>query len=95
MRDESGGDDKILCVPAKDPRVAGIQTLEDVSEFDRLETQHFFETYKDLEPGKSVKGAHWADPVSYTHLDVYKRQVHCPCPSDSSHRLRHPSTTIP
>ena len=31
-----------------------------VSEFDRLEIQHFFETYKDLEPGKSVEGAHWA-----------------------------------
>ena len=28
--------------------------------FDRLEIQHFFETYKDLEPGKSVEGAHWA-----------------------------------
>jgi inorganic pyrophosphatase len=30
-----------------------------VSEFDRLEIQHFFETYKDLEPGKSVEGAEW------------------------------------
>ena len=28
-------------------------------EFDRLEVQHFFEVYKDLEPGKSVEGAHW------------------------------------
>ena len=27
--------------------------------YDRLEIQHFFETYKDLEPGKSVEGAHW------------------------------------
>ncbi|MDO5504159.1 MAG: inorganic diphosphatase, partial [Actinomycetia bacterium] len=26
----------------------------------RLEIQHFFEVYKDLEPGKSVEGAHWA-----------------------------------
>ena len=60
MTDEAGGDDKILCVPAKDPRVTAIQDLEDVSEFDRLEIQHFFETYKDLEPGKSVEGAHWA-----------------------------------
>ena len=33
--------------------------LEHVNEFDRLEIQHFFETYKDLEPGKSVEGAHW------------------------------------
>ncbi len=60
MRDEAGGDDKILCVPANDPRIHKIQSLEDVSEFERLEIQHFFETYKDLEPGKSVEGAHWA-----------------------------------
>jgi len=30
-----------------------------VPEFDRLEIQHFFEVYKDLEPGKSVEGASW------------------------------------
>jgi inorganic pyrophosphatase len=28
-------------------------------EFDKLEIQHFFEVYKDLEPGKSVEGATW------------------------------------
>jgi inorganic pyrophosphatase len=60
MRDEAGGDDKILCIPAGDPRKNHITDLEDVNEFDRLEIQHFFETYKDLEPGKSVEGAHWA-----------------------------------
>jgi inorganic pyrophosphatase len=60
MRDEAGGDDKILCIPAGDPRKYHIREIEDVSEFDRLEIQHFFETYKDLEPGKSVEGAHWA-----------------------------------
>lgn len=59
MRDEAGGDDKVLCVPAGDPRKEGIKELDDISEFDRLEIQHFFETYKDLEPGKSVEGAHW------------------------------------
>ncbi|WP_435200314.1 inorganic diphosphatase [Janibacter sp. GS2] len=61
MRDEAGGDDKILCVPAGDPRKEWIKDLEDISEFDRLEIQHFFETYKDLEPGKSVEGAHWTN----------------------------------
>ncbi|MBC7308883.1 MAG: inorganic diphosphatase [Actinomycetales bacterium] len=60
MRDEAGGDDKILCIPAGDPRKTHITELEHISEFDRLEIQHFFETYKDLEPGKSVEGAHWA-----------------------------------
>ena len=61
MRDEAGGDDKVLCIPAGDPRRNHIQDLTDVSTFDLLEIQHFFETYKDLEPGKSVEGAHWAD----------------------------------
>ena len=61
MTDEKGGDDKVLCVPATDPRMAHLTDISDVSEFDRLEIQHFFETYKDLEPGKSVEGAEWVD----------------------------------
>src|SRR5690348_3367815 len=61
MRDEAGGDDKILCIPAGDPRKNHIREIEDISSFDRLEIQHFFETYKDLEPGKSVEGAEWVD----------------------------------
>ena len=61
MTDEAGGDDKVLCVPATDPRMAHLVDISDVSEFDRLEIQHFFETYKDLEPGKSVEGAEWVD----------------------------------
>lgn len=60
MTDDAGGDDKILCVPATDPRQAHLQDIGDVSEFDRGEIQHFFETYKDLEPGKFVeKGSLW------------------------------------
>ncbi len=60
MRDEAGGDDKIMCIPTGDPRLEHLQDLDDINEFYRLEIQHFFETYKDLEPGKSVEGAHWA-----------------------------------
>lgn len=59
MTDEAGGDDKLLCVPAHDPRMAHLQDIGDVSEFDLLEIKHFFEVYKDLEPGKSVEGADW------------------------------------
>jgi inorganic pyrophosphatase len=54
-----GGDDKVLAVPAKDPRNRYLKDIHDVPEFDRLEIQHFFEVYKDLEPGKSVEGAEW------------------------------------
>ena len=59
MKDEKGRDDKVLCVPAGDPRASHLRDIDDVREFDRLEIQHFFEVYKDLEPGKSVEGATW------------------------------------
>ncbi|GAA2144106.1 MULTISPECIES: inorganic diphosphatase [Glycomyces] len=59
MRDEKGVDDKVLCVPAEDPRKDRFKDIGDVPEFDRLEIQHFFTVYKDLEPGKSVEGATW------------------------------------
>jgi inorganic pyrophosphatase len=60
MRDEKGKDDKVLCVPATDPRMAHLQDIGDVSEFDRLEIKHFFEVYKALEPGKEVEAARWS-----------------------------------
>lgn len=60
MTDEAGGDDKILCVPAGDPRHDHLQDLSDVDDFTLQEIKHFFESYKDLEPGKSVEeGSRW------------------------------------
>ncbi len=59
MTDEQGPDDKVLCVPAKDPRMEHLRDIHHMPEFDRLEIQHFFEVYKELEPGKSVEGATW------------------------------------
>ena len=60
MTDEAGEDDKLVCVVAGDPRYDKMQDIEDLAMFERLEIQHFFEVYKDLEPGKSVEGASWA-----------------------------------
>ncbi len=59
MRDEKGLDDKVLCVAATDPRMAHLRDIDDVSFYDRLEIQHFFEVYKELEPGKKVEGFSW------------------------------------
>jgi len=59
MTDEKGGDDKVLAVPAGDQRWDHIQELEDVPPFELAEIKHFFERYKDLEPGKFVKGSEW------------------------------------
>jgi inorganic pyrophosphatase len=64
MTDEKGGDDKVLCVVAGDPRQEHMRDIHHLPEFDRLEIQHFFETYKDLEPGKSVEGATWVGRVA-------------------------------
>jgi inorganic pyrophosphatase len=59
MRDEKGLDDKVLCVPATDPRMTHLRDISDVPEFDRLEIAHFFEVYKALEPDKMVEAAQW------------------------------------
>lgn len=59
MTDEKGGDDKLLCVPAGDPRLEHLQDIHHIPEFEREEIQHFFEIYKQLEPGKSVVGSTW------------------------------------
>ena len=61
MRDENGLDDKVLCVPATDPRMEHLRDIHHVPEFERLEIQHFFEVYKALEPGKLVQSEAWAD----------------------------------
>ena len=59
MTDEKGPDEKVLCIPVADVRQEHIRDIRHVPEFERLEIQHFFEVYKDLEPGKSVEGADW------------------------------------
>lgn len=61
MVDEHGGDDKVLCVPAGDPRWDHVQDIGDVPAFELDVIKHFFVHYKDLEPGKFVKAADWVD----------------------------------
>jgi inorganic pyrophosphatase len=79
MTDEAGGDDKVLCVPAGDPRMEHLRDIHHVPEFDRLEIQHFFEVYKDLEPGKSVEGATWTgrkEAEDEIHLSWARAKAH-------------------
>ncbi len=61
MTDEKGPDDKVVCVPAGDPRYDAFQDLDDIPEHERRMIQHFFEVYKALEPNKHVEGAEWSD----------------------------------
>jgi inorganic pyrophosphatase len=76
MRDEKGMDDKVLCVPATDPRMAHLVDIEDVSEFELLEIQHFFEVYKELEPGKLVEAANWVGRVqAYEEIESSRARL--------------------
>ncbi len=68
MSDEAGNDAKVLAVPAKDPRWAHIQDIEDVSEQTRNEIEHFFTRYKDLEPGKFVKIEGWGNAAEAVQI---------------------------
>lgn len=61
MTDDGGSDAKVIAVPAKDPRWSHIQDVNDIPEYTRKEIEHFFEHYKDLEPGKWVKTEGWGD----------------------------------
>jgi inorganic pyrophosphatase len=76
MTDEMGGDDKVLCVPARDPRQEHLRDIHHLAEFDRLEIQHFFSVYKELEPGKSVEGATWVGRVAAEAEILESRKRH-------------------
>jgi len=64
MSDEMGGDDKVLCVPATDPRWSHLAGLDDVGPFLLEEIAHFFAVYKQTEPGKSTDPGRWEDRES-------------------------------
>ena len=91
MTDEAGGDDKLLCVPASDPRVEHLRDIHHVSEFDRLEIQHFFEVYKAIEPGKLVQAEAWADRrAAEAEIDASTSAFASASPTQSA-----PSTCLP
>jgi inorganic pyrophosphatase len=49
MRDEKGMDEKMLCVPLRDPASSHVEELSDLRPTLLAEIEHFFSVYKDLE----------------------------------------------
>jgi inorganic pyrophosphatase len=49
MRDEKGPDEKLICVPLRDPVWSSVYDIHDVAAPLRQEIEHFFQEYKDLE----------------------------------------------
>jgi inorganic pyrophosphatase len=59
MTDDKGPDAKVLCVPATDARWEHVEDLDDLPAHLTDEISHFFDVYKELEPGKSTSVRGW------------------------------------
>jgi inorganic pyrophosphatase len=77
MRDEAGADTKLLAVPVDKLSLLyrHVKTPRDLPPMQLAQIAHFFEHYKDLEPGKWVKLAGWLGPAAARKeiLDSIKR----------------------
>jgi inorganic pyrophosphatase len=63
MEDNAGQDEKILAVPSHrlTQRYDHVENYSDLPNITMQQIEHFFEHYKDLEPGKWVKIGDWHD----------------------------------
>ena len=70
MTDDAGGDEKILAVPVPrlTKRYEHVMNYTDLPRNTVEQVQHFFEHYKDLEPGKWVKMNGWGDAAEAKRL---------------------------
>jgi inorganic pyrophosphatase len=72
MQDEAGGDEKVLAVPVPKltKRYEHVMNYTDMPEITLQQIRHFFEHYKDLEPGKWVKVLGWGDAAEAKRMIV-------------------------
>ncbi|MEN3794029.1 inorganic diphosphatase [Fulvimarina sp. MAC3] len=63
MEDDAGQDEKVVAVPTSKMtrQYENVKTATDMPEILLKQVEHFFEHYKDLEPGKWVKIHNWGD----------------------------------
>ncbi len=77
MEDNAGQDEKVIAVPshALTKRYDDVQTAKDLPEITLHQIEHFFEHYKDLEPGKWVKIGGWqgADDAKRLIVEAIER----------------------
>ena len=62
MVDEKGHDEKIVAFPQGNPRYDPIHTVDQIFPHVRLEIEHFFDIYKELE-GKETQIKGWRSPM--------------------------------
>ncbi|MEX0954539.1 MAG: inorganic diphosphatase [Rhizobiaceae bacterium] len=66
MEDNAGMDEKVLAVPSSHltKRYEAVENFSDLPGITLRQIEHFFEHYKDLEPGKWVKIGDWGDAAA-------------------------------
>jgi inorganic pyrophosphatase len=72
MEDNSGQDEKVIAVPSSHltKRYENVFNYSDMPDITLKQIQHFFEHYKDLEPGKWVKIGDWMDADNAKRLII-------------------------
>jgi len=72
MEDDGGKDEKIIAVPVPKltRRYENVFDHTDLPEITLKQIEHFFEHYKDLEPGKWVKIGGWRDAAAAREMIV-------------------------
>jgi inorganic pyrophosphatase len=72
MSDDGGTDEKIIAVPSPKmtQRYVDVHNYDDLPKITLEQIRHFFEHYKDLEPGKWVKIEGWGDADEARRLIV-------------------------
>lgn len=79
MQDEAGHDEKIVAVPSSrlTRRYENVHEYTDLPEITLHQILHFFEHYKDLEPGKWVKFDRWDNAAGARQLirDAIEREA--------------------
>ncbi len=72
MEDNAGKDEKIVAVPSPHltRRYEEVREYSDLPSITLEQIQHFFEHYKDLEPGKWVKIGDWMDAAAARRMIV-------------------------
>jgi inorganic pyrophosphatase len=77
MTDEAGPDAKIVCVPAGDPRWADVTDVADLPPHLVAEIEHFFDSYKEIEPGKEseTRGFDGAEAAERTIAEARARHA--------------------
>jgi inorganic pyrophosphatase len=72
MEDNAGRDEKVIAVPSPhlSRRYENVHEYSDMPEITLQQIEHFFEHYKDLEPGKWVKIGDWRNAAEARRMIV-------------------------